>query len=290
MATIACLITLLVGCYKSDTELNNNDLNSETDAPSNSSTASKEVTVLSPDFHIKALNRDRTIRVYLPPQYESQSDKRYPVLYMHDAQNLFDAATSYAGEWNADETLNRLSKSHDLQLIIVGIDNGGEHRAKELSPWDNDAHGEGEGDEYLDFILNDVMPHVNQQYRTLTEAKHTAIMGSSMGGFLSHYAIHQHPEVFSKAGIFSPSYWYSKEVFAHTNLNPLSANHKMYFLMGSEEGADMLEGLEKMLQQLEDSSSAKASISSKVVSGQGHNEAFWGEEFGEAVLWLFSDH
>ena len=100
------------------------------------SSASAKVTVLSPQLTIPGLNRQRTVRIYLPPGYAT-STKRYPVLYMHDGQNLFDNATAYAGEWGVDEVLDELAQSQGLELIVVGIDNGGVQRITELNAWDN---------------------------------------------------------------------------------------------------------------------------------------------------------
>ena len=97
------------------------------------STAQPNVHVLPTPFRIPGLNRERTVRVYLPPGY-AQTRRRYPVLYMHDGQNLFDDATAYAGEWGVDETLNRLAKLRGLKVIVVGVDNGGAERIHELNP------------------------------------------------------------------------------------------------------------------------------------------------------------
>jgi predicted alpha/beta superfamily hydrolase len=116
------------------------------------STAQPNVHVLPTPFVMAGLNRQRTVRVYLPPGYEG-SRARYPVLYMHDGQNLFDDATAYAGEWGIDESLNALAKSRGLRLIVVGIDNGGADRIHELNAWDNPEFGPGEGAQYMAFIV-----------------------------------------------------------------------------------------------------------------------------------------
>ena len=139
------------------------------------------VVVLEHEFSIPELNRPRKLRVYLPPDYAT-SERRYPVLYMHDAQNLFDDATSYAGEWGVDETLNELFDKQGFALIVVGVDNGGEKRMNELSPWPNQDFGAAEGRQYMDFLVDDVKAYVDEHYRTLPDQEHTAIMGSSMGG------------------------------------------------------------------------------------------------------------
>jgi predicted alpha/beta superfamily hydrolase len=247
------------------------------------STAASNVRILAP-IPIPQLNRDRIIRVYLPPSYDS-SDKRYPVLYMHDGQNLFDAATSYAGEWGVDETLNTLAKTQALEIIVVGIDNGQEKRMNELSPWPNKRFGKAEGAEYMQFIVNTLKPMMDQQFRTLPDRENTAIMGSSMGGLISHYAIHQYPDVFSKAGIFSPSYWYSKEVYSQTRMQPVPKTAKLYLIMGGKEGGERT--LKKMTKQLQKQQHPAEHLYSEVIADGEHNEGFWRKEFPKAVAWLF---
>src|ERR1700676_1669623 len=116
-------------------------------------TASPNVQVLPEPLTMPGLDRQRMIRVYLPPGYTT-SKQRFPVLYMHDGQNLFDDATSFVGEWGVDETLDALAKTRDFKLIVVGIDNGAENRIHELSPWDNAKYGKGEGRQYMAFLVD----------------------------------------------------------------------------------------------------------------------------------------
>ena len=138
-------------------------------------TAGPGVRVLPP-MTIPGLGRERTIRLYLPPGYDA-STKRYPVLYMHDGQNLFDDATSYVGEWGVDEALDALA-ADGLELIVVGIDHGGEKRFNELSPVSHPRFGAGENRQYTDFVVNVLKPHIDATYRTRPEREHTGIMGS----------------------------------------------------------------------------------------------------------------
>ncbi|HWJ95481.1 MAG TPA: alpha/beta hydrolase-fold protein, partial [Telluria sp.] len=126
------------------------------DTPAKPSTAGPGVKVL-PALEIPGLGRQRTLRIYTPPGYAT-SNKRYPVLYMHDGQNLFDDATSYVGEWKVDETLDALAKEGKLELIVVGIDHGNDKRMTELNAWSNPYMGAGEGREYVDFIVKTVKP------------------------------------------------------------------------------------------------------------------------------------
>lgn len=251
-----------------------------------SPSAAKNVTVIEKPFVIKGLNRERKIRVYLPPGYDS-STKKYAVLYMHDGQNLFDDVTSYVGEWEVDETLNDLSERSNLNLIVVGIDNGQGKRMTEMAPWDHERFGKAEGDEYVDFIVNQIKPYIDSTYRALLDRKNTAIMGSSMGGLISHYAIHKHPEVFSKAGIFSPSYWFSGEIFTYTKDNPVPIDTKFYVNVGSKEGSDMEKPAKQMVDLISKSGHPESNLHFENVKGGHHGESFWAAEFGEAVLWLF---
>ena len=241
------------------------------------------VHVLEP-MTIPGLDRKRTIRVYLPPGYGT-SDRRYPVLYMHDGQNLFDDATSYVGEWGVDEALDALA-AEGLELIVVGIDHGGEKRFNELSYWSNPRFGAGENRQYTEFVVNVVKPHVDAAYRTRPERGHTGIMGSSMGGLASHYALYAHGATFSKAGIFSPAYWTAPAIRDWTGTAVLRPDARVYMNLGEKEGDDMLRPFAEM-SALVGADVAPENFHAAVVPGAEHNERFWREEFPEAVRFLF---
>jgi predicted alpha/beta superfamily hydrolase len=226
--------------------------------------------------------------MYVPPGYAA-SNKRYPVLYMHDAQNLFDDATSFVGEWKVDETLDALSKEGKLELIVVGIDNGGDKRITELNAWDNARFGAAEGRQYTDFIVNTLKPYIDARYRTLPDRAHTAIMGSSMGGLASHYAIAQYPQVFSKAGVFSPAYWTASPSFEFMAQHPLPQDARVFLLMGEKEGDSMVPDVQRMADIVRASGHPAANTVLKIVPEQKHNEGFWSSELREALLWMFAD-
>lgn len=252
------------------------------------STASSNVTVLPFEFMLDDLDRQRTVRLYLPPDYSSSSQS-YPVLYMHDGQNVFDDATSDAGEWGVDESLNQLAQSSALRLIVVAIDNGGDYRMNEFSPWENTRFGEAQGKQYMDFIVDVVKPYIDNNYRTLADAQHTAIMGSSMGGLISHYAIHAYPQVFSKAAMFSPAYWYSPQVFAYTHEHKADPKARLYVMYGDKEGDGMIADTDRMQRQLTEQGHPRSQLQFKRVAGGEHNEKLWRNEFAEAIQWLFAD-
>jgi predicted alpha/beta superfamily hydrolase len=256
--------------------------------PTRVSTASTGVSLLGEPLAMPGLDRTRQVRLYLPPDYAS-SGKRYPVLYMHDGQNLFDAATSYAGEWNVDETLDALAKEGKLELIVVGIDNGQEKRMTELNAWHNERFGPApEGREYTDFIVEVVKPLIDRNYRTLPGRAHTAIMGSSMGGLASHYAIAQYPQVFSKAGVFSPAYWTAALSFDWVASRPVPKDARLFLLMGEKEGGSMVPDVERMAGVVRGSGHPDSNMVLKIVPGAEHNEGFWSSQFREAVLWMFA--
>ncbi len=255
---------------------------------SGNSTAAANVSILDEDFFIPQLNRTRRIWIYLPPDYDS-SAKRYPVLYMHDGQNVFDAATSFAGEWKVDESLNELFDMGDYGCIVVAIDNGGTHRLDEYSPWVNPSYGGGQGDEYIQFIAHTLKPHIDSTFRTRPEREFTGIMGSSMGGLISHYAIVEYQDVFGKAGVFSPSYWFSQEVFTHTQNSPRQGPVRIYTIVGAGEGAGMVNGVNQMHQTLLESGYSESELMKEIHSDGEHSEWYWAREFPGAYLWLFGD-
>lgn len=250
------------------------------------STAAENVLVLEEPFQMPGLDRSRTIRLYFPPNYDA-SNKNYPVLYMHDGQNLFDDATSYVGEWGVDEILNELYQEQGFELIVVGIDNGQEKRMHELTAWDHEKYGKAEGKEYMDFIVKTVKPYIDSNYRTLASRENTAIMGSSLGGLISHYGIFQYPEIFSKAGIFSPSYWWGEGPFLQAQTTKLPSDTQLFMLMGGKEGLSMLNSFNLMINLFEASGYGADQMTSKINPAGEHNERFWNSEFREAVLWLY---
>lgn len=249
-------------------------------------TASPNVKLLSENFHIPQLNTTRKIWIYIPPDYET-STKNYPVIYMHDAQNLFNDATSFSGEWKVDEALDHFYKEGKQTSIIVGIENGGEERLNEYSPWKNLKHGGGKGDQYADFIALTLKPYIDKNYRTKTSAVSTTIGGSSMGGLISFYAALKYPEIFANAMVFSPSFWFAKkELFSfvenHQNLNDI----KFYFLMGEKESREMVNDVMRMHKLLEAKGVSDQNIEIKIDDDGTHSESYWAREFPRAYQWL----
>lgn len=248
-------------------------------------TARPEVQVLPP-LAMPGLDRERRLRVFVPASH-AQGTARYPVVYLHDGQNLFDDATSYAGEWGVDETLAARAASGAREFIAVGIDHGGEHRVRELNPWDHPRLGSGEGRAYLRFVVDVVKPLVDARWRTLAGRPHTAIVGSSMGGLISHAALHLHPDVFSKAGVLSPAYWTAPAIFDLARTAALPDDSRLYLSMGTREGERAMDEVRRMDELLRQRGGARHAL--HVVDGAEHHEAAWRLEFPRMLDWLYSD-
>ena len=251
--------------------------------PPRAPSALPSVQVLPP-LAMPGLDRERTLRLYLPPSY-ARSERRFPVIYMHDGQNLFDDATSYAGEWGVDETMDELARTIGFEAIVVGIDNGQERRMAELNPWPLEKVGPGEGEAYLRFVVEVVKPFIDTRYRTLPEAAQTAVVGSSMGGLISHYALHRHPKVFGLGGVLSPAYWTAPAMFDYAAANPLPATARLYLHMGGREGGSMVPDVQRMHELL--AAHKEPALLLRLVAQGEHNEAAWRLEFPRVVRWLY---
>jgi predicted alpha/beta superfamily hydrolase len=257
---------------------------------STNSTAAPNVKILSSAFNMPQLNRNRRIWIYLPPDYEN-SQKRYPVLYMHDGQNVFDASTSFAGEWKVDESLNDLHAKGDFGCIVVAIDNGQVLRTNELSPWFNASYkAGGEGAQYMKFITETLKPHIDSAFRTRPAREYTALMGSSLGGLISHYGLLQHQKTFSKAGILSPAYWFNNEIDSFTNVTALDGKMKFYIIAGQNEGSgSVVRDVDKMTSILTSKGLQSDEVRKLIHQDGQHSEWYWAREFPAAYIWLFKD-
>ncbi|MFY7665505.1 alpha/beta hydrolase [Flavobacterium sp.] len=259
-------------------------------AGGNNSTAAANVSILSTNFFMPQLNRNRRIWLYLPPDYQT-STKEYPVLYMQDGQNLFDAATSFSGEWQVDETLNSLFAGGDYGAIVVGIDNGGGERLNEYSPWNNPQYGGGQGALYIDFIAETLKPYIDANYRTLESPETTAIIGSSMGALISTYGALAHPESFGKVGALSPAYWFSYSNFTSyiDDLANDTNDLKLYFVAGNNEYGNMVTHVTTVRNKIVESGTAQSNTLLKFDSYGTHTESYWRGEFGALYTWLFAN-
>ena len=255
-------------------------------------TANKNVRIIDTAFFIPQLNRTRRVWVYLPPSYNSSS-KKYPVLYMHDGQNVFDDATSFSGEWGVDEAIDTLGLK-TKESIVVGIDNGADKRLNEYCPYDfnlsgiaaNNKTNVGEGGKYVDFLVKTLKPFIDKKYRTLKDPKNTFTAGSSMGGLISMYAVLKYPKVFGGAGVFSPAFWVGPKIFDDIKSKGKKVNARIYFYAGDEEGETMVPMTIRAFNEMHRVSKSK--MCEVIRAGGKHNEQRWRIEFPLFYEWLMN--
>jgi predicted alpha/beta superfamily hydrolase len=242
------------------------------------------------------LNNSRDILVYLPPSYFT-SEKRYPVVYMHDGQNLFDEMTSHVGEWHVDENMEAIASSEGLEAIIVGIPNHGAERMQEYSPYDT-RWGKSKAAEYIAFITDTIKPLVDSSFRTLPNRETTGIAGSSMGGLISFYAFLRSPYVFGLVGAMSPSFWLVNQHIQKDIENAQRLPGRIYLDIGGQElswrrGQAASKQLTNTVKNVYDALIAKGYRPNREIAyiqdPEGvHHEAAWAKRFPQMIRFFLS--
>ncbi len=254
-------------------------------------------------------SNERRIRVLLPRDY-FKNERHYPVLYMHDGQNVFYSREAFAGySWKVIP----LIKQHlELpQMIIVGIDNSAEHRLDEYSPWktefqtsDGTGYFGGLGRAYVDWLVDTVKPFIDKKYRTLPQRETTLLAGSSMGGYITAYAGSLYPEIFGNLGVFSSAAWLNQVKFTQfITSHPLHPGNKVYIQTGASEndaGDDEVLAPEKQAQAYIDESlryyqtllrtgHPMDNISLNIFAAESHSEFYWAKHFPEFLNFVFNE-
>jgi predicted alpha/beta superfamily hydrolase len=237
------------------------------------------------------LARARNVIVYLPPGYADEPQRRYPVLYMHDGQNIFDEATSFIGiEWGVDETAERLIRDGAIPpIIVVGVYNT-EDRVSEYTPVADPAYGGGQADAYGRFLIEELKPFIDATYRTRPEREHTGVAGSSLGGLVSMYFALTHGDVFSRIGVVSPAVWWADADILDRVAAAEKVESRIWVDVGTAESTGST-GAQIWVDQaraLRDALLAKGwalgdDLAYLEDPGAGHNEAAWAGRM-EAIL------
>lgn len=242
--------------------------------------------VTLPSVYSPQLDNRRDLVVYVPAA-RARGAARYPVIYMHDGQNLFDPATSFAGTWGVDEAL-RWASRRGRDAIVVGIPNMGEARLAEYNPFVE------AGARYLDFVMHTVKPLVDAQFPTLPDRGHTGIAGSSMGGLISLYAFFRHSEIFGFAAALSPSLWFANgallDLVARSPRVPGEGAGRLYLDVGMREGEQTV-ALARRLRDLLLTQGFEPSRDFRWVEDKDgvHHESAWGRRFREALPFLLRE-
>jgi predicted alpha/beta superfamily hydrolase len=244
-------------------------------------------------FHSEFLDRDRDVTVYLPPGYESDDARRYPTLYLHDGQNLFDGATAfiYGQHWRVGETADTLINARLVEpLIIIGINNTGERRIDEYTPTrDGRTRLGGQADLYGRFLVEELKPFIDGRYRTLTDNANTGLGGSSLGGLVSLHLGIKYPHVFGKLAVLSPSIWWDRKVILRNVRNLESKPElRVWIDVGTGEGDYAV----KDAAVLRDALIARGwtldgDLKYLEAEGAQHNELAWAERVAPVLRFLF---
>lgn len=244
-----------------------------------------KVQLISNEFEIPQLNKTRKIWALIPHDYD-KTDERYPVMYLQDAQNLFNEKAAF-GNWEIDKKLAVMSEYKIGKIIIIAIEHAEEDRVKEYNVGKT-VLGKGQGKKYIRFVTDTLKPFVDANFRTKTEREHTGIGGSSMGGLVSIFSGLKNPEVYGKLMIFSPSLWVVPEL----KINPkkaFSADTKIYLYAGGNESKTMIEHTHAFYEKLVTTEFVKdkTKINLSINRHGTHSETYWSDEFPKAIEWLF---
>ena len=242
-------------------------------------------------FHSRFLEHDRTVVVYLPPGYATDNVPGYPVLYLHDGQNVFDRATSIGEEWRVDETAQEMIEAGTIApLIVVGVYNTGVHRIDEYAPTARaDKGGGGQAEAYGRMLVQELKPFIDRTYRTLPGAASTAVGGSSLGGLLTLWLGLRYPTVFSRLAVLSPSVWWDDRVILReVEALPARLPLRIWLDAGDREGAEAVSDA----RALRDALVAKGWVEGQDLAyleaaGGEHNEASWAARVGAVLAFLF---
>src|SRR5437588_12339278 len=246
------------------------------------------------NFVSEHLPHRRDLAVYLPPDYE-QTDHRFPVLYLHDGQNLFDPDTSYVRgmDWKVDETADSLIRAGEIEpVIIVGIFNTGVHRIEEYTPTRDRKLGGGHAELYGRMLIEELKPFIEQRYRTLADAHNTGLGGSSLGGLATLYLGFTYPEMFGKLALLSPSVWWdNKAILKIIQRSQPKPRLRIWLSMGTEESKTGVRDT-NLLDQVLIAKRWREGVDLRyeVIPGAKHEEAAWAERLEPVLRFLFPNN
>lgn len=244
-----------------------------------------------PSFESAILGNRRDVTLYLPPGYAERPERRYPVLYMQDGQNLFDAERAFipGNHWRLAEAADQAVGGAGAEpAIIVGIDHAGVGRMDEYTPApDERKKGGGRAADYGRFLIEELKPVIDERYRTLSDRDHTAIGGSSLGGLVSLYLVLTHPEVFGRAAVMSPSVWWNGRAILDTVDAFRGDRPRLWVDIGGREGRDALADARALRDHLRAKGWNESNFRYHEERRADHSERAWAERAKMVLEFLF---
>ena len=242
-------------------------------------------------YRSRFLPAERDVIVYVPGVYDWNPQRRFPVLYLQDGQNLFDPGTSFAGvAWRVGETADRLIAEGKIQpLVIVGIYNTGKQRIREYTPSRAKKLGGGGANRYGKMLIQEIMPFIESKYRTLAGSVRTGVGGSSLGGLLAIYLGLRYPEVFGRVAALSPSVWWNQRwILNFAARRRLKSRPRIWLDTGTQEGMHTTADARKMRDVLRQRGWQEGrDLHYEEIRGGQHNEAAWAQRVGPFLQFLF---
>jgi enterochelin esterase-like enzyme len=250
-------------------------------------------------FRSRVFKNVRFLRVWLPPGYDDAGNagRHYPILYLNDGQNLFESSTAFGRvEWQVDETADRLIREGSVPpLIIVGMDNTGKDRLREYMPHRsmNPMMLRVQGRHYPDFLMKEVIPFVERNYRVATGAENTGLGGSSLGGLIALYTVMARPGTIGRVLLESPSLWASGRQLIRESRSVRVWPERIFLAVGTAEAGNaersrtVVDDVRELAAILRRAVLSEQRLRLVIRDGAGHNEAAWAERFPEALRFLF---
>jgi predicted alpha/beta superfamily hydrolase len=243
-------------------------------------------------FRSRFLRNQRDLVVYLPPGYHEQPQRRFPVLYLHDGQNLFDGATSFVPgmDWHVGHTADDFILTGAVEpLVIVGIYNVGKVRIHEYTPTKAPRLGGGRADRYAKFLVDEIMPFIQSEYRVMAGAAYTGMGGSSLGGLVSLYLGLKFPHTFGRLAALSPSVWWNQRVIHRfAAAAPVEPRPRIWLDIGTQEGPRIVQDVEQFRDiLLQKGWQLGKDLHYQRVEGAEHNESAWAQRVGPFLQFLY---
>jgi enterochelin esterase-like enzyme len=251
------------------------------------------------EFSSRIFRNTRFLRVWLPPGYDDagSAGRHYPVLYLNDGQNLFESSTAFGGvEWQVDETADRMIREGAVPpMIFVGMDNTGKERIREYMPY-RSMHPRMlrvQGRYYPDFLMKEVMPFVERNYRVATGPENTGLGGSSLGALIALYTAIARPEMIGRLLLESPSLWASGRQLMKESRSVRVWPERMFLAVGTAEAGSaersrtVVDDVRELAAIMRRAVLSESRLRLLIKDGAGHNEAAWAERFPEALQFLF---